>query len=77
MTQPPFHTELQCFVESIEYDFELRLGSVHIDAGGCTDMSGAITLFERIDPTVIRIETFSDDKQDTVYVRRESGWVAL
>jgi hypothetical protein len=75
-----FLAEMQAIVESIQYDFRRRVGVVDVAAGGCTDMSGAIAFFTRIDPAVRRIETLSDYVPDTVYVRTDDTgdtWEAL
>lgn len=73
----PFHAEMMCFVETISYDFEHKRGQVWITSGGCTDMGGCTAFFERIDPLVTRIATFSDDRPDTQYFKNELGkWEA-
>lgn len=68
---PPFHEGLCCYVERIVYDYMTRTGRIYM--GGeysCTDMSGAIALFELLDQQVRLIETITSDGQpDTRYVR--------
>jgi hypothetical protein len=64
-----FHPQMQCFVESVSYDFETRVGVVTLRDGGCTDMSGTIKTFVKIDPKVQQIHVFSDGVLDIVYNR--------
>jgi hypothetical protein len=71
-----FHRKMQCFVESIKYDFESRLGTVFVHEDGCTDMSGAIATFKRIDPKVEMVVVYSGDDLDIVYQRRNKDWDA-
>ena len=71
--EAPFHAEMQCFVETVAYDFQHLRGTVWVSSSGCTDMGGCIAFFERIDPNVRLIETFSDDKADTTYRRNAVG----
>jgi hypothetical protein len=66
-----FHSELQCYVDKVEYDPRARIGRVY--CGGCTDMDGCIVFFQRIDKEVRRIETFWDGKPDTIYLKDRSG----
>lgn len=67
MKDAPFHAQLQCFVAEIRYDFIQKFGTVVIDESGCTDMGGCIAFFERIDPTVRCIQTYSGNRSDTTY----------
>jgi hypothetical protein len=74
----PFHKEMQCFVATVRYDFEHKFGTVFIEDHGCTDMGGCIAFFERIDPAVQRIQTYSSDKPDTAYRRNAvDRWEAV
>ena len=78
-TQRDHHhsSDLQCNVERIEYDFLRQLGVLRMPEANCCDMKGCIELFERIDPDVLRIETFAGGQPDTFYWRRASGrWEA-
>ena len=75
--QPTYHPELQCAVHGLDYDFTTRTGTLHMANGHCCDMSGAIAMFERIDPAVETIRTNAGDVSDTAYRRRGDGWVAL
>jgi hypothetical protein len=75
----PFNEETQCYVERLEYDFEHRAGKLFMGENSCTDMSGCIRLFSRIDPMVELIETFaspSHPRRDTAYRRRNGKWQA-
>ena len=73
-----FHPKLQCTVIGVAYDFPSQTGRLIMTPGACCDMSGCIALFERIDPQVRRIETFSGDKPDTAYTYSfdEGKWSA-
>jgi hypothetical protein len=78
MSETPFHRDLQCFVAEIRYDFILKYGTVVIDDHGCTDMSGCIAFFERIDPAVRFIQTHSGGRPDTAYKRNAvDQWEAI
>lgn len=68
------HNKLMCDVQSISYNFDTKIGTVQIGYG-CTDMSGTIDLFTKIDPEVRGVYTFSTGlRQDTFYTRTKSGW---
>lgn len=75
--QAPYHPELQCFVSRIGYNFSVHVGQVLMTDGGCTDMSGCIEFFKRIDPEVKTIRTYSDSEPDTVYFVRNGEWHAV
>ena len=46
--------------------------------GYCTDMCGAITLFTRIDPAVVRVITTAGGTIDTTYERvQDHTWTAI
>lgn len=78
MIEAPFHPELQCFVVEIRYDFAQKFGTVVISHSGCTDMGGCTAFFERIDPTVRCIQTYSGNRADTVYRRNAvDQWEAV
>jgi hypothetical protein len=81
-----FHTDLQCFIDKIEYDPRIRTGSVFIALGGCCDMSGCLRFFQTIDDKVKIIRTFSGTGDrlkwtgpspyyvpDTIYARDDRG----
>ena len=71
------HDELQCDAQSIAYDFDRKTGLLKMVSGDCCDMSACVALFERIDPDVKRIDTFSGVAADTVYVKSGKHWNAL
>jgi hypothetical protein len=71
-----FHHELKCFVEALSYCWQTQTGIVYLDHGGCTDMPGCVTLFQRIDPNVKRIQTVSSSAIDTVYFKKAGKWEA-
>jgi hypothetical protein len=69
---------LQCSLKRLEYNPETRIGMLWLGDGECTDMSGAIAVFQRIDPEVQTIVTWSGCKQDTAYHRTVAGaWRAV
>lgn len=71
------HDELQCDVRAVRYDFDKKVGELFMDDGDCCDFTGCIDLFLRIDPAVKRINTFSGEAEDTIYVRdRDGKWAA-
>ena len=63
-------------VRWLRYDVQSQCGMVQMDKYCCTDMSGAIDLFQRIDPAVRRIETWADQEPDTLYVKQDETWQA-
>ena len=65
----------QTEVHRIEYDCLTKTGRIIMADGCCTDMPGAIRLFELFAPEVQLIETFQLDQLDTFY-RREPPWWA-
>jgi hypothetical protein len=71
------HKGLICDVHSITYDFDKTIGFVDI-GHGCRDMGGTIELFEKIDPKVKSVYTFSPGVgQDTTYLLTKHGWEAF
>ncbi|MBS0243806.1 MAG: hypothetical protein JSS20_16650 [Proteobacteria bacterium] len=68
---------VQAEVLRFEYDFDRHAGRLYMAQGDCADMSGAIRFFERIDPDVRRIETFTGPVPDTTYVRDGADWHAI
>lgn len=69
--------DLDCDVSNLAYDFETKTGTLNMPPMNCCDMSACIALFEKIDPGVKRIDTFSGKNQDTSYVLQATGWKAL
>lgn len=64
-----WRADLQAWVFGLTYDFGTHDGCLYMAHGSCVDMTATIALFTRIDPNVRRIQTFSDGKIDTLYVR--------
>jgi hypothetical protein len=73
---PLFHVGMVTDVRSIAYDFESRVGIVYMPENCCTHMTGAIEVFEQIDPKVRQVQTFAVDVPDTVYTRAAKEWTA-
>lgn len=71
-----FHPQFKTRVSRIEYDFSERTGHVVMDAGCCTDMSGTIEFFQKIDPKVKFIVTWAEHVADTTYRKRGAKWTA-
>lgn len=72
------HSDLMAVPTKADYNYVTRTGRITLAGLGCTDMTGAIRFFRRIDPGVQVINTFNDDGPDTVYSRTENGdWVAV
>lgn len=72
-----YRGDLMCSVRSLHYDFARRVGALVLGPHSCTDQTGAVTLFERIDPLVRRVETIGDPADySTTYVRTATGWRA-
>jgi hypothetical protein len=74
--QSPYHSELQCAVRGICYDFATQTGTLATAENNCADMAGAIALFTRIDSNVRTIATIAGGRDDTTYRRRGGEWVA-
>ncbi len=75
-----FHTGLVCHVRQALYDFEKRKGRLVLgQSNSCTDMGGAIKLFQAIDERVTLVETFRPNgSRDTYYKKGKDGeWIAL
>jgi hypothetical protein len=68
--------DLQTSVWSIEYDFIERRGTLRLPPLCCTDMSGCVRLFERIDPGVEAIDVTTPDEHVNTYRRLASGWTS-
>jgi hypothetical protein len=61
---------LQTSVRKIEYDFMACTGKLFQDFGYC-DMSECIAYIEKIDPAVIRIQTYCGGEKDILF---SVGW---
>jgi len=70
------HSELQCQAQFLGYDFDTRVGRLVLAEGECVDMTGCVSIFERIDPNVRQIQTVAGEELDTVYTRTTAGWLA-
>ena len=68
--------ELQCCALAVIYNWRIRAGVLVLPEENCTDMAGAIALFERIDPRVSTIVTTSGDDVDTRYEQSGGEWRA-
>jgi hypothetical protein len=76
MADVVFREDVQCFVRTLEYDFKSKSGVLRLEDGSCTDMSGCIGLFKKIDPEVVKILTVAGHRKDTAYIRTDDGWQA-
>jgi hypothetical protein len=72
-----FDRRLRCNVERLTYDFHTRTGQLDMPEHSCCDMTGAIGLFQAIDPKVRFIETFAGGVSDTTYRRQGDQWQAV
>jgi hypothetical protein len=68
--------ELVSPVDGLTYDFNNHTGRLDMPRGCNCDMGGCVDLFQRIDPHVKLIETYSGSKPDTVYRREGREWKA-
>jgi hypothetical protein len=68
--------ELQCCALAVIYNWRTRAGIIVLPEYNCTDMAGAIALFERLDPHVRTIVTTSGDDVDTRYEQSGGEWRA-
>ena len=64
-------------VDRLEYDFHARCGKLYMPEGNCTDMEGVIALFKGLDPAVLRVETFSGERPDMVYIKITQEWEVI
>ena len=69
-----YHPGMQTSVISVTYEWGCGIGVLYQSAGCCTDMSGCIAFFERIDPNVQTIVTVAGLLFDAVYVKRDGEW---
>lgn len=61
---------------SLRYNVETRTGVLYLPPYCCTDMDGAIAMFQNIDPNVARIVTVAGVVEDTVYEQIRGKWTA-
>jgi len=71
-----FRDDVQCFVKTLNYDFKTRVGQLFLEDRSCTDMSGCIGLFKKIDPDVRAIQTIAGKRRDTYYAIIDGEWQA-
>ena len=73
-----WNEDFKCFVYHVGYILDGKIGAVSMKEGGCTDMSGAIRYFKRIDKEVQTIITHYGNpaEPDTCYYREGDDWVA-
>ena len=76
MREPELNSELQCTPIRLGYDFVRRVGTLNMMRNDRCDMAGCIALFERIDPRVERINTFSGGDRTGHYYRVAGEWRA-
>jgi len=72
-----FRDDVQCFVQKLTYDFKTRIGVLVLEDNSCTDMSGCIQLFKKIDPSVEAIQTIAGNRKDTTYRLVDEKWQAF
>ena len=74
----PIHRDvfdrLQALPLFASYDYIRRNGLMILQADGCTDMAGCIEYFQRIDPDVEYIVTWSDGGGKTTYQKVAGEW---
>ena len=74
---PTIH-DMQCEVTSLVYDAANKRGILRVAAGTYCDMAACTALFEAIDPAACRIETYSGDLMDWVYLHQDGrDWEAV
>jgi hypothetical protein len=61
-----------CHVESIHYNTASKVGSFVLEGTHCTDMTGAIAIFTRIDPEVRAVVD-----GDMIFQKVEGKWTPL
>ena len=76
MREPEFNEELQCTPIRLGYDFVRHVGTLNLMRDERCDMARCIALFERIDPRVERINTFSGGDRTGYYYRVAGEWRA-
>jgi hypothetical protein len=65
---------LQCEVNSLSYDFNMRRGTVDIADAHSADGDGTLALFTAIDGSVTEILITVAGTANTVYRKRNGGW---
>ena len=67
---------LGCCVERVEYDFPAHTGCAFLLPYHCTDLASTVRYFQLLDPAVCRIDVFTGDVLDIVYIREAGRWIA-
>lgn len=70
------HPRFQCTPLQVRYDYALHRGIVFLQDDDCTDMTGAIAVFQQLDPDVIEIVTKNERGGGTTYICRHGRWSA-
>jgi hypothetical protein len=70
------NAELQALARQIVYHVDERRAFIWIKYGGCTEMTGAISLCTRLDPSVHEIIIISRGEVDCIYGRDGKTWQA-
>lgn len=70
---PTIDEQVMAHVRRLEYDPVHHHGILHLAALNCTDMTGCIDFFTRVDPEVSRIDTYNEEGPDTSYVKYAGG----
>lgn len=65
---------LKCVPINVSYDYIDHSGKMELKRLHCTDMSGCIRYFKRIDPKVRYIYTYSAGMTGTVYEKFGDDW---
>ena len=70
---------LGTYVTGMEYNFQSHTARLYLDKGCCCDIEDCVDFFQRIDPDVQIIRTFTLLQEDTCYRRDARGqtWGAL
>lgn len=66
--------EMQCWVNSIEFNYNNFRGFVHCPANSYPDMRGTIGFFQKIDFRVMEIYITNEAVLDTVYRKNGNAW---
>jgi hypothetical protein len=77
MSDPRFNRKLVCHVHRIVYHYGKRVGILEMSEGDCCDMTACLDLFLGIDLEVERIHTYSGEKPDTMYCKRDGEWQSV
>ena len=67
---------LICGLLHVTADLTTHTVVLYLPSGHCTDMKGAITYAQRVDPEVRYIRTVAGDVEDTTYLYSVDAWHA-